>query len=246
MMWWLWPKQSQMLTQENHGHRLPCRNSLVGLDHISINSSLNILMTADMTNQVSDKTPWGGGEKIMVTYRVQTIHWPEGVTHPGGPCNYSNLDWSSTGEGKKLFDGLFGWGQEHVAIEPWSEGKPLFSWTLLRDIYSSPAAKIALACKNCDADDDPQYLAIPLVTSTKGKSLLSIGDFDHQKHTAHQQRDAAATVLDSEMGDSSDADNSDMDGPTVSKNVKLGKSRVLIYLMKQWIEHLGKFKNLVE
>ena len=80
-------------------------------------------------------------------------------------------------------------------------------------------------------DDDPQYLVIPLVTSTKGKSLLSIGDIDHQKHacqkhTAHQQRNAAATVLDSEMGDSSNADNSDMDGPTVSKNVKLGKSRV--------------------
>ena len=107
-----------MLTQENHSHQLPCGNSLVGLDHINMNSSLSILMTADVTNQVSDKTPWGGWGKIMVTYRVRTIHWPEGVTHPGGPRNYSNLDQSSTGEGKKLFDSLFGLGQEHVVIEP--------------------------------------------------------------------------------------------------------------------------------
>jgi hypothetical protein len=83
--------------------------------------------TGDLTKQVSDKTPWGAWGKIMVTYRVRTINWPEGVTHPGGPQNYSNLDRSSNGEGKKLFDGLFGLGQERVAIVPWSDGKYTYS-----------------------------------------------------------------------------------------------------------------------
>jgi hypothetical protein len=84
-----------------------------------------------------------------------------------------------------------------------------------------------LASESGDIDEDPRYLSIPLVVDTRQNTLLSIGEIDHQKqarrkHTAHQQRGAAAMVLDSDSGDTSNSDDAKTDDGMAS--MKQGRS----------------------